>query len=50
MYTSPILGFAGGNIDSSEERKTVEEQLKSMRSNLDALRSRKETMQVDEAL
>ena len=52
MYTSPILGFAGGNIDSGEERKTVEEQSKSicMRSDLDALRSRKETMQVDEAL
>lgn len=30
MYTSPILGFAGGNIDSGEERKTVEEQSKSM--------------------
>ena len=49
MYTSPILGFARGNIDSGEEI-SVEEQLKSMISDLDALRSRKETMQVDEAL
>jgi hypothetical protein len=44
-------GFLGSrNRDGKEENKTVEEQLKSMRSDLDALRSRRETMQVDEAL